>query len=271
MSLPLLRKSARDTWFILTAAALAIAIFEVLAILAFHYAVRDARLYFDGMPPFVRRFVNVLAGMDIQGTLTPTGLMSIGFAHPIVHIVLWSFTIAFTTRVLVGEIDRGTADLLLSLPLSRARVYATLSTLWLLAGVVLAAAPCAGTWFAQWYFGRGPFDFPRLGMVSVNLFALYLAIGAASLMVSSMLSRRGPAIGLIFAVLEASFILNFLAAIWEPAKQIAFLGVLDYYRPLPIIVTGQWPVKNLVTLLAAAVVCWSAGLVVYARRDIRTG
>lgn len=271
MNIALLKKSFRDTWFLLALAFLGIAVFEVLLIQAFHYTVRDAKAYFQHIPEFAARFITVIAGTDIRRHLTPTGLMSIGFAHPVVHVMLWAFAITFTTRVLVGEIDRGTADLLLSLPISRTRIYFTLTVLWLLAGAALAAAPLAGTYFAQEQFRRGPFEMDRLALVALNLFGLYVAVGAASLMVSAMSSRRGPAIGLVVALLVASFALNFLSAIWDPAKKVAFLGVLEYYKPLVIIDTGRWPARDLAVLGSMGLITWLTGWVVFARRDIRTG
>jgi hypothetical protein len=149
-------------------------------------------------------------------------------------------------------------------------VYVSVSVVGCAAGVALAAAPWVGTWFAQRVLHRGPFQLDRLAQVAVNLLALYLAVGAGALCLSAAGSRRGRAVGVIVAVLVGSFVLNFLAAIWSPARSVAFLGVLNYYQPLPIIAGGQWPVRHLAVLLLSAATFWTAGLVVFARRDIRT-
>jgi len=267
----ILRKTWRDTWLLLLIAAVVIAFFELFFILAVTTKLTDIRVYLRNIPPFIQGMLRMLAGADILDHLTPTGVMSIGFSHPFVHIVLWFFSIAYCTRVIVGEIDSGVADLLMTLPVSRSRLYVTLSVVAVACKMMLNAAPWVGTWLTQTLFGYGPFELKRLAMVCVNLFTLYLAIGAGGLLISVTGSRRARAIGILAALLLASFVLNFLAAIWEPAQRIAFLGVLDYYQPLVTIASGEWPIRPMAVLLSVATVCWLAGLIHFRRRDILTG
>lgn len=268
MNAGLLRKTLRDTWLLLVLATLALFIFEIVFSIAIQYSISDMRHYMRRMPPFLKQLLTILAGADISNYLTPSGLMSIGFSHPFLHAVIWAFSIAYVTRVLVGEVDRGTADLLLALPMRRSTVFGTLTALWAGCGLLLVTAPWLGAWFAQSALGKGPFDLPRLAIVCVNMYAVYLAIGCLAMPFSAALSRRGVAVGIIVALLLASFVLNFLSSFWSPAQQVAFLGVLDYYKPLPIIATGQWPWRQMGILVAAAAVGWCVGLGLFARRDI---
>ena len=86
-----------------------------------------------------------------------------------------------------------------------------------------------------------------------------------SLLCSALCDRRGRAIGIVFGILVASMILNFLAPNAAWADRVSFLGVLDYYRPVDMLTTGAVPVRNILTLLAVAVVTWTAGLEVFAQ------
>ena len=61
-----------------------------------------------------------------------------------------------------------------------------------------------------------------------------------------------------------------LAQFWEPAEKVAFLGILDYYRPLFIMRDGVWPLRDMAVLLGAAAVLWTAAGVLFARRDVCT-
>jgi len=271
VSRAIISKTFRDTRFVLLLAAIAVVLFEMLYIIAIHYFVRDVNAYVRALPSIGRQFVQRIAGTDAIEQLTLSGMMSIGYAHPFVFVVLWTFSIAYATRVIAGEVDRGTADLLLALPVRRAAVFVSLTLVWLACGVLLTAAPWLGTWLGQTLFNKGPFDLPRLAMVSANLFALYLAIGSGALMVSAMLSRRDQAVFIVASVLLVSYALNFLSEFWEPAKRVAFLGILEYYRPVPIMNTGQWSARDMCVLLSCAAVFWSIGLATFARRDIRTG
>lgn len=268
MNAGLLRKTLRDTWLLLILGVVGLVAFEIIFSIAIEFSLSDMRHYMRRMPPFIKQMLTVLAGADISSHLSPAGLMSVGFSHPVVHVIVWAFSISYATRVLVGEVDRGTADLLLTLPMGRTAVYGTLSVVWAVCGLALTAAPWLGTWIAQVALKKGPFELQRLAIVSVNMYALYLAIGAAALLLSAGMSRRGVAVGVIVSILLASFVLNFLSSFWSPAQRVAFLGVLDYYRPLPVIASGEWPWRHMGVLLIAAAVGWVAGLGLFVRRDI---
>ncbi len=76
--------------------------------------------------------------------------------------------------------------------------------------------------------------------------------------------------GLLFGIVLASFLLNFLARFWEPAQHFAFLSVIGYYRPAQILSTGGLPVGDVATLLAVGAAAWVAGSEIFARRSICT-
>ena len=55
--------------------------------------------------------------------------------------------------------------------------------------------------------------------VMLNLYAMYLAVGAFAFFISSISDRRGRAMVSIFAVLLLSFLINFVAQFWDPLKK----------------------------------------------------
>jgi hypothetical protein len=99
---------------------------------------------------------------------------------------------------------------------------------------------------------------------------LYLAVGGLAWLVSASSNRRGPAILIVFLILLASFLLNFLAQFWEVARNVSFLGILDYYRPLYILRDGRVPWSDIGVLLTVAASLWTAAGVVFSRRDVCT-
>ena len=68
-----------------------------------------------------------------------------------------------------------------------------------------------------------------------------------------------------------SFTLNFLVILWDSLRPLARFSVLEYYKPLMIILKQQWPANDLKVLLITSAVFWLTGLIVFVRRDIRTG
>lgn len=263
-----MRKTARDTAALLVIVVLGILLFECLIVRALgEFAEEITEIWFSH--PFLTNLVKALVGADLAENITATSLMTIGFAHPLLYALVWGFVLATCTRVIGGEIDRGTADLLLSLPISRARVYASVSAVWMLAGVPACLAPLVGIWLGEWAFPLSePLELSRLRIVPLNLFALYLAVGCGTMLVSSLVARRGLAIAIVLAVLLGAFLLSFLAQFWSLAERLSFLGILHYYRPLECVRTSNWPLKDTGVLCGAALVFWLTGLWWFSRRDI---
>ena len=175
-----------------------------------------------------------------------------------------------TSRITVGEIDRGTADLLLALPISRWRIFISVNA-W-----VLLTAPllCGCLWLGLWIGGATadlpePFDLWALRHVVFNACAMLWAVAGISALCSAAASRRGQAIGIIFGILVTSYLLNWLAAFWESVEWLAVAGILHYFRPFAIVRDGGIATADLVALLSIAVVTWGAGAVIFTHRDIQ--
>src|SRR5262249_39667800 len=122
----LIRKTLRDclVQFVLTLAA--VTAWEVLFIRAMGEFSTDMSQLWLKQPP-LRRMIQMLIGYDLASDLTPPTLMTIGLAPPLLYALTWSFILAVTSRVLAGEVDRGTADLLLTLPVSRRQIFVSVS------------------------------------------------------------------------------------------------------------------------------------------------
>ena len=268
MNLGIIRKTTREALPLLVIMTLAIVLLESLLVGVIGDFSKELEYLWLRRPIF-ERFARMQLGADLGGAVTTTGLMTIGFAHPLMFAFTWVFLLTTCSRVIVGEIERGTADLLLTLPVSRGAVYTNVSVVWMAAGVPVSLAPLLGCGIGQTIFELPePLDFSRLAILAANLFALYLAVGSATLFVSTLVSRRALAVAFVLAWLLASFLLNFLAQFWSLADGISALGVLRYYRPLPVVQTGDWPVHHIAVLLGLGAFFWGGGLWRFARRDI---
>ena len=221
--------------------------------------------------PFVRMLVNALLGADLGNEITSEVMQAILWVHPVVLALVWAHEIVFCTRVPAGEIDRGTIDILLGLPVSRRTVYLSETAIWLLSGVVVLALGLVG------HLIRSPGmpaemrpPMSRIFLVMVNFYCVYIAIGGVTFLVSALSDRRGRAVAIVFAIVLGSFLVNFLARFWEPAEQIAFLSVMQYYQPAGTLRTGQFPSGDAITLLVVGGIAWLLGGEVFARRSICT-
>jgi len=218
---------------------------------------------------FVQNMLKALLGTEVGSSVGPGVIAAIAWAHPIVLALVCAHTISFCTRVPAGEVDRGTIDVLLGLPISRTGVYLSESAVWLASGLAVIVTGLVGNFVGRWIYGSEQTgDSAQLVMVTANLYCLYIAVGGFTCLVSSMSDRRGWAVAVVFAVVLASFLLNFIAQFWIPAKSVSFLSVLSYYRPMFILRDSTWPVTDMVVLLGVGSILWGLGAIVFARRDI---
>lgn len=268
MSPVIVRKTLREARLLVVVAVVGLIIFELFLIAAIGEAAGEIQRVLRSLA-FVRRIVSLLAGADLLADPTATAFASFALAHPLVYAVTWAVLLTTASRGIAGEIERGTADLLLTLPVSRLRVYAGLSAALVLMALLLAAVTWAGVGIATrlnplWE----PVDVMALVPVAGNFAALLLAVAMLALCVSALSSRQGITIGIVLAVLLVSVLINFLEQFWKPAQHVAFLGLLHYYRPVAIVRSEGWPWSSIGVLLAVAAAAWTAGLIRFLRRDI---
>ena len=137
----------------------------------------------------------------------------------------------FCSRFPAGEIDRGTVDVLLGLPVSRRKAYYVEVFAWMLSGMFVLTMGYLGHRTTAPLMPAdmrpGPVD---AAFVLINLFCVYLAVGAFAFLISANSDRRGRAIGATIALVLCSYLLNFLAQFWEPGKR-HFLAERDGVLP----------------------------------------
>ncbi len=270
MIVGLVRKTLRETWIQALLFGLALAAIEALLTLVLPQLQQGLNEVLSALP-FVRNFIRTLMGGDFGDNVTPQALLAIVWVHPIVLAVTWAQEIIFCTRLPAGEIDRATIDVLLSWPASRRRIFACEAAVWLACGLWLMALLGLGHAVAAWVAPNGAQPpAGRVVIVLVNLYCLYLAVGGLAWFVSAVSNYRGRAMATVFAVVVASFLLNFLAQFWQPARALAPLGVLTYYQPAQILDSGVWPLAHLAVLSTAGAIFWLAALETFARRNICT-
>ena len=265
-----LRKIARELWLPTLLFSLAFLLIETLLNLVMPQLLGQARVMLLQMP-FLSEFIGALLGLQIEGEITAQLLQAIVWVHPVVLAILWSHEILVCTRFPVAEIDRGTIDVLLSLPVSRRAIYLCETIGWLVSGLILLASGALG--YAIGSQAMESAHRPDLNVVILtllNLLCVYLAVGGLAFLVSSLSVRRGRAVAVIFGLVLGSFLISFLAQTWEPAQYFAFLSVLDYYQPAAIMRSGAVPTSDIVTLLAVGTGGWIAGCEITARRSICT-
>lgn len=268
MNASLLRKTAYDHRWAMLLTAGALTLFPILLVHAFASVPWELANEWLKIP-WVARLIRALTGADLSEVMSINALGAFVFVHPVVLAVTWGYVIMTATRVLCGEIDLGTAELLFALPMSRWTLYTTVSA-WVFLG-------CPVFMLCLWCgvcIGDRTADLPEsmrlweLRHVVINACLMHWSVAGVALLFSAGSSRRGRAVGWLFGILVASFMLNSLAAFWPRAQALSALGLLHYFHPFAIIRDGAIPNSNIVVLTTLALTAWVGGGVIFARRDI---
>jgi ABC-2 type transport system permease protein len=221
--------------------------------------------------PFAQNIIKAMLGTDTLPEAGPGLFLSFPWVHPVVLALVWAHAIIGATRLPAGEVDRGTIDVLLGMPVSRWRLFITDTAAWAVCGLVILGLALAGNRVGGLTVAAEErAAISQVLIVLVNLMALYLAVGGLAWLLASLSDRRGKAMAAAFMAVLAMFLLNYLAQLWAPAERLGFLSVLRYYRPLHILNDGAWPWRDLAVLGVIAAALWGSAGIVFSRRDLST-
>lgn len=197
-----------------------------------------------------------------------TGAVAIGFIHPIAVGLNLVFAVGFTTAAIAGERQRGTLEVLLSRPISRRVVYATLALSGALFVGFATLGSLVGSLIGAIVTGRtAELGVAQLPLLWLNGVLLYWAIGAIALLASASFDRLSQALGLTLAIVLVSYFLDVLGSLWPDAKGLQPYSLFFYLDPKAIL-AGFADAADFIVLGAVTVVAVIATLLAFPRRDL---
>lgn len=173
-----------------------------------------------------------------------------------------------SSRMLRGEEDRGSLDVLLSAPRPRARVaLEKLAAMWV---ALLAIGLISGVLA---YLGGVAFkaDFSLVdGLLwGLNLSLICAVFGGIALLISQFTHERGPAAGATGALLMVFIVLDMVHRVFAGTDWISRLSPIYYYNlSKPLVPSYGTNFGGMLVMLALAVVLSAAGILLFVRRDI---
>ncbi len=218
---------------------------------------------------FLRQMLEMAYGIDLSGEVSSTILYAIAFSHPVVLALSWGMLITACTRVIAAEIDWGTADLVLSLPVSRPNVYASSVLDSLFCAVIVSFCPLLGVWIGIHLFEpTEPVILSRFIAPSVNFLALNLAIAGITMLAASFTGRRAHAVAIVIGVALVCITMKFLEPFLPWLERIQFISPLNYYNPAESVRNATWPTSHIIALTAIGLATALIGLWQFRRKDI---
>lgn len=205
-----------------------------------------------------------LAGDQIA--TTTAGFLAIGYGHPFAMILLGAWTVRAASSALAGELGIGTMDLLASRPVSRTSIVVAGFMAVTLGLAVLVSAAWSGTALG---LALRPLETSPLVFAPVALAAwlMFTAWGGIGLAISASRREGGQAIAWTTALIALSFVLDYVARLWDPVKELRPLSLFRYYEAHAIIRVGLES-RNLAVLAGVAVTGSIAAILVFRWRDL---
>ncbi|HLW03886.1 MAG TPA: ABC transporter permease subunit [Ktedonobacterales bacterium] len=197
---------------------------------------------------------------------TPGGYATWKYGFTLLIMALWPLLVG--ARMLRGEEQRGSMDVLLTQPRGRVRVaLEKLAAMWvalLLMGLIIGLLA----------FGGGKSVSADFGLGDALLFGLNLALisgvfGSIALLLSQFTRERGTAAGITAGLLLLFIILDTLHRVTSGTEWISRLSPVYYYNlSKPLIPAYGTNPGAILVLLALSVILSGAALWLFARRDV---
>ena len=213
-------------------------------------------------------FAHILSFLgDPYAMNTPEGYITFRYMETSWPLLLSIWPILAGARLVRGEEERGTMDVLLATPGSRARLLLEKVGALLLAVLVIAVLFALGIAGGEAGLG-GHVDFVGGLLAGLNLSGLSFFFGMVALLISQLTASRRAAAGWASGLLIL-FVLLEMAGREVSGSWLPYLSPFYYYdlnRPLLPGFPNQ-PLAALL-LLGLAVLCLVGSIVLFARRDI---
>jgi ABC-2 type transport system permease protein len=198
-----------------------------------------------------------------------TGLVSVGYQHPLVLTLFMLFAVAVPTGLLAGQVQQGTMELILSRPTTKTQVYVCAGVVTLLGMVGLAGVMFLGT-----VAGSRLYTFDQPLSLQPFLRAAQMAglaagtVGAIALLAGAAFRRRGTAVGVTGAFLVVNYAVAVIAPWWPWMWPLSRYSLFYYIDLTPAFLGRPWPVSDLVVLGSIFMVSAVAGGIIWQRRDL---
>ncbi len=214
----------------------------------------------DAMPP------DLVSALGMEDLASAAGYVSSTVYALLGAILTLVCVIGLGARLVAGSEEDGTLELEATAPVSRTRVYGErLLALWV---VVLAVTGAVGLVIlglsAVLDLGLRP---PNVAAATVSLLAFAGALGTLALAVGAATGRRSVALGAAAGVAVLAYLGSYLGPLVNRAGWLQTVSPYDWYIGEDPLSTGFDP-AGLAMLAAFALVCATAGLLVFRRRDL---
>lgn len=183
---------------------------------------------------------------------------------PILVILL---AVSRAGRAVAGEIEKGTAGFLLSLPVSRLRILAGKYLSGLIALIILVAVSTLATIPLARLFSVTTQNANYLALALMGLLFSW-AVYALTMLFSTLFSERSPVYFVVGGLLLAMYVLDLVSKLKTNLSDLRYGSLFHYLAASDAVVHNRLHMVNVAVLGGIIVVATVAAAVIFIRRDI---
>lgn len=220
--------------------------------------------FIDRLPSFIK---TVFGGESLQvGNIS--GLIAIGYNHPLVLTLYMLFAVGVPTGLLAGEVQKGTMELILSRQVTKTHVYICAGLITITGMFALVLVMFGGT-----VFGTNMYEFSQevplysFFKTAINGGLLAIAVGGIALLAAACF-QRSTAVWLTVTYLVMNYFVSIIAEWWPRMKWLKPTTIFYYVDGQTLFNEAGWPLGNLVVLVSILVVSTLLGGIIWSRRDL---
>jgi len=231
------------------------------------YAFPTVKETFEDLSPYLDNPLFKVFMRDFSTLATIEEYLSIelfSFVLPVLSIIM---AIIYFSGLIGREEDRGSLELLLSLPLPRWRVAAEKATAALVAILIIHFA----FWLSLWVGGLAikiEANYFRIGLALLDSLLLGLVFGGLAFFITGLGYSPGVAGGISGALASAFYLIDAIGVISEKFKPYRKLSLFYYYGGGRPMVEGlNWGHVSL--FIGLTILLIIVGILIFRRRDIK--
>ncbi len=220
--------------------------------------------FLDMLPSFIK---TALGGEALKvGNVS--GLIAIGYNHPLVLTLYMLFAVGVPTGLLAGEVQKGTMELILSRQVTKIHSYICAGLITVTGMFALVLVMFGGTVFATnvYDFGQA-IPLYSFFKAAINGGILASAVGGIALLAAACF-QRNTAVWLTVAYLVANYFVSIIAEWWPRMKWLKPTTIFYYVDGGKIFTEPTWPISDMCVLLSILVISTVLGGVIWSRRDL---
>lgn len=259
-------KTWRDHWKSVLAWG-AVLVFMAAIQLSVYPSVVESR---EAMQQFVNAFPEALKkAFRLEDYTSGAGFLSTELYSMILPLVLIAIGSLWAASATAEEEEKGTGDLLFSLPVSRHRILmakmaSTISVL-LCLGLVTVATIGIGATFVDLSISTEYLAYATLATVLLGF-----AFSGVAFLTGAWLGRKGAALGIAAGLALVFFMVYSLAGLVDTFDSIAFANPFEWaLSGSPLFNGADW--QGLAALFVSGAVLYAATILVFERRDLSVG